>query len=441
MPNNEHDEELLEKVTLKSATACEACGAEDCICAKQEHAVAISADVESTSESSPSTAADDFHEPKVDSPQQLVKRADDNQTSRETDGDEISTHAIGHTFRDVLSICLLEFLDDRTLCGAFLAFGSLMLSFTLSIAHYDYGQVRSLVDPCFRAMAAFMVVRQILCWIIRRSRSQEIRKATIFETLFRTSRYLSNFTMVTLVSLSICLRLLLPAVFRTGSQFVWTVNGHSFGTPLLILTAISIVAVIVQEVWAFLRLSPISNSAGKGSWKARIAAHYKRFSRILDISFAALMTITGTLMMLFWSDLVFLSGATFVAESVRDHKPWNGISCAKFLAKHFAGDHAAEAKYLVALVDASAGKKQQAKEDLNQALSDLQEGKPNQRLKTSILDALAKLSQSPSVEQEVNSQSPGLPSASGDSGLNNPYNLIYGPFVLNLQMQIGTPAR
>jgi hypothetical protein len=311
----------------------------------------------------------------------------------------------------------------------------------MSIAHNDYGQARSLVDPCFRAMAAFMVVRQILCWIIRRSRSQEIRKATIFETLFRTSRYLSNFAMVTLVSLSICLRLFFPAVFTTGSQFVWTISGHSFGTPLLILTAISIVAVIVQEVWAFLRLSPNKNATGKGSWKSRIAAYYKRFSRILDISFAALMTITGTIMMLFWSDIIFLSGATFVAESLREHKPSDGISCAKFLAKHFDGEYAAQAKYLVALVDASAGKKQQAKEDLNQALSDLQVGKPNQRLKTSISEALEKLSQRPSVEQEVNSQSPGLPSASGDSGSNNPYSLIYGPFVLNLQMQIGEPNR
>jgi hypothetical protein len=436
LQSNEYDEELLERIALKSAPACDACGAEDCICSEQP-AVVPSADVQSRNVPLISTV-NGSHEPKGDSPQQPAQRTDGNQTGRETDG---STQAIGHTFRDILSICLLEVLDDRTLCGAFLAFGSLMLSITISITHNDYDQVKILVDPCFRAMAVFLVVRQILCWIIRRSRSQKIRKAALFETLVRNARQLSNFAMVTLVFTSVCLRLTFPAVFLPGSQFVWTVNGHSIGTPLLDLTAVSIVAVIVQEIWAFVRSLSINNAEGKESWKTRINSYARTFSMIFDVSFAAMSTIAGAMLLLFWSDFIWFSGATVVAQSLRDHDQSNAVSWADSFEKTGDCEHAAETKYLIAFVDVSAGNEKQAQEHLNQALSDLRNGKPNQRLQSSILHALAELSQRPNIEQEVSPQSPGSHSGTVDSESNKSYNLIYGPFVLNLQMQDGTPRR
>ncbi len=440
MQSNEHDEKVLEKINLKSAPACEACGAEDCACPSKEHAVVINADVQGKSVLPVSTVEDE-REPRVESSQPPAQDREETRKSREVTGSERSTQDIGHTFRSVLSICILEVLDDRTLCGAFLAFGSLMLSIAMSISNNDYGQVKNLVDPCFRAMAVFMVVRQILCWIIRRSRWQRFSKATVFETLVRAARYLSNFAMLALVSVSVCLRLFFPAVFMTGSQFVWTVNGHSFGTPLLILTAVSIVAVIVQESWAFLRSSSGKNAAGKESWKTRITAHAQTFSRIFDVSFAALSTIAGAVMLLFWSDFIWFSGATVVAQSLRDHDQSNAVSWADSLEKHVDREHAAEAKYLVAFADASAGKEKQAEEHLNLALSDLQKGTPNQRLQSSILQALAELSQRPSIERKVNSQSQDSQSPQVDSESNKSYNLIYGPFVLNLEMQNGMSPR
>ena len=438
MQNKELAEELLEKIHLTAG--CAECGEDECICAHQ-HAASGNADVRLEKLSQISTV-DDVREAKLDSSQDHGQVANENQTSRETAesrrnrGSQIQSSVAlwTITFRSLLSILVLEFLDDRTLLGACLALCAIMLSLATSISNHNYDQIKSIVDPTFRAIAMFMAAREIACWFIRRSLSQATKKTTMLESISLAPRYLLNFAMITLVLVSIVLGLIFPCLLM-GSHFVWTFGGYSCATLVFLSTAVAIVAVIVQEIAIYLRPLPGKNAADTASWKTRCMVHVKTFFKISEVSYTAWLTITGALMLIFWSDLIWLTSATVAAQSLREHDPSRAAAWAESLEKNSDRAHAADSSYLIALADIALGKEDQAETHLDQAVSDLR-SRPDQKLEMAVLNAKAELARRHRIRQKMNQQSQDSQNEKSDLESHTSYNLKYGPFELNLQMKV-----
>jgi hypothetical protein len=193
--------------------------------------------------------------------------------------------------------------------------------------------------------------------------------------------------------------------------------------------------VALQEIWIFLRPVEGKDVAPKSSWKDRLKAHLKVSHKIFDISLTSLMIISGGAMLICWSDFTWLFGATNVAQSLREGDSESAISVANTLAKEIDPTHTAETTFLTALADVAAGKEGDGEERLNLALEDLQSGKPNEQLKTAILNARDELARRDHIKRQLPTNYQGSRNDTSDKSL----NLTYGPFVLNLQMPQASP--